>query len=134
MGQTPFNQLPLKHLMGEDADRIEKQYERIFLQPWKTEEVFCDELQLPKDSTVFWGGGGGVVQFRDSSDDCPYRELSMYDLACLSTPSSNPVIERIFSQVTAVKSKYRNQLSMKMLDAILRIRVHLHTRGVCCND
>ena len=23
---------------------------------------------------------------------------------------------------------------MKMLDAILRICVHLHTRGVCCND
>ena len=55
MGQTPFDQLPLNHLMGEDADRIEKQYEKIFLQPWKTEEVFCDELQLPKDSIVFWG-------------------------------------------------------------------------------
>ena len=114
MGQTPFDQLPLKHLMGEDADRIEKQYERIFLQPWKTEEVFCDELQLPKDSTVFWGK---VVQFRDSSDDCPYRELSMYALDCLSTPTSNAVIERIFSQVTVVKSNYRNRLSMKMLDA-----------------
>ena len=93
MGQTLFDQLPLKHFMGEDADRIEKQYERIFLQPWKTEEVFCDELQLPKDSTVFWGK---VMQFRDSSDDCPYRELS--------TPTSNAVIECIFSQVTAVSS------------------------------
>ena len=92
--------------MGEDADRIEKQYERVFLQPWKTEKVFCDELQLPKDSTVFWGK---VVQFRDSSDDCPYRELSK--------STSNAVIERIFSQVTAVKSKYRNQLSMKMLSS-----------------
>ena len=114
MGQTPFDQLPLKHLMGEDADRIEKQYERIFLPPRKTEEIFCDELQLPKDSTVFWGK---VMQFRDSSDDRPYRELSMYALDCLLTPTSNAVIECIFSQVTAVKSKYRNRLSMKMLDA-----------------
>jgi len=55
-------------------------------------------------------------------------------LNALSTPVSNAVVERVFSQVTAIKTKYRNRLSLKMLDAILRIRLNLHLRGTCCNS
>ena len=58
----------------------------------------------------------------------------MYCLACLSLPVSNAVVERIFSVVSAVKTKSRNRMTLSMLDAIIRIRTYLMERDKCCRD
>ena len=50
------------------------------------------------------------------------------------TPVSNAVVERVFSQVTAVKTKVRNRLGLRILDAVIRIRAHLQMRSKCCRD
>lgn len=52
----------------------------------------------------------------------------------MTTPVSNAVLERIFSHVTAVKTKVRNRMILKMLEAILRIRTTLIMSGKCCKD
>ena len=43
-------------------------------------------------------------------------------------------MERVFSLVTAVKTKPRNALELKTLDAIVRIRSTLMLDGKCCVD
>ena len=43
-------------------------------------------------------------------------------------------VERIFSQVTTVKSELRNRMKNETLDAIIRIRNHLHMDAKCCKD
>ena len=63
-----------------------------------------------------------------------FKDLAEYALTCLVTPVSNAVVERVFSQVTAMKTKVRNRLGLRMLDAVIRIRAHLHARSECCKD
>ena len=46
----------------------------------------------------------------------------------------NAIVERVFSHVTYVKNKNSNSLSIKMLDAILRVRLTLKLKGKCCTD
>ena len=62
-----------------------------------------------------------------------YPEIAEYALAVLTTPVSNAVAERIFSYVTNIKTKLRNRIQIRMLDALLRIRCSLiMTGGGCC--
>ncbi|KAG7159827.1 putative hAT family C-terminal dimerization region-containing protein 16 [Homarus americanus] len=75
----------------------------------------------------------GVLQYKNSTDKRPFEELGTYAMACLTTPTSNAVVERIFSTVTNVKTKSRNRLGSEMLDAIIRVRSHLQFQG-CCRD
>ena len=43
-------------------------------------------------------------------------------------------MERVFSRVACIKTKLRNRLSLKMLDAIVRIRTYLLLNDQCCKD
>jgi len=45
-------------------------------------------------------------------------------------PSSNAFVERVFSQVTCMKTKSRNRLATATLDAILMIKFYLLSQ--CC--
>ena len=47
-------------------------------------------------------------------------------------PSSNAVVERVFSQVTATKTKPRNRLGVESLDSIIRIKCFTQMRDICC--
>ena len=47
---------------------------------------------------------------------------------------SNAVVERMFSHISCIKTKFRNRLSMVMLDAILRVRNDLIMKGGCCKE
>jgi hypothetical protein len=124
--RTPFPQLPLQHLLNPG---IENQYRKILLHNWQEEEVFSGTI--PEDTVKFWAG---ILKYQDSSKQKPYQELATYALSCLTVPVSNAVVERIFSHVTIVKTKIRNRLSIKMLDAIIRIRMSLVLKGKCCKD
>ena len=77
------------------------------------------------DSEKFWIG---VLQHK------AFKDLARYALTCLITPVSNAVVERIFSLVSAVKTKARNQMQLNLLDSIIRIRAGLLLSDKCCKD
>lgn len=59
----------------------------------------------------------------------PHEELAGYGLSCLTIPVSNAVVERIFSHVTAVKTKVRNRMNLKLLESVLKIHTTLIMSG-----
>lgn len=123
-----FKELPLPHLM-DDPQAVESQYRKIILHEWKEEEIFKDFF--PAENTVlFWSK---IKKYTNGTGNQPYRELADYALNCLSLPISNAEVERIFSQLSLIKNKVRNNLSLKMLDSIIRIRTYFQSKGICCN-
>ena len=75
-----------------------------------------------------------VLLHQRGDGERPYKEIASYALAALTIPTSNAIVERIFSHVTNVKTKKRNLLSIKMLDSILHVRLHLQLKKICCKD
>ena len=65
------------------------------------EELFSGKI--PQESVEFWVGVG--TKRVAGSTSYPFKEISEYALACLVTPTSTVVVERVFSQVTTVKNK-----------------------------
>ena len=128
--RLPFSKLPFPHLLNADFDKIESQYRKILCHVWNEESVFEDG-GIPADAVQFWRG---VSKYEDSAGRKSYKELAMYALSCLCTPVSNAVVERIFSHVSFIKTKLRNRISLKMLDAILRVRTSLLLNDQCCKD
>ena len=59
------------------------------------------------------------------SQNASFTELATYPLDCLTTPISNAVVERILSMMSSIKTKSRNRIELKLLDAIVRIRFEL---------
>eukprot|EP00794_Sanderia_malayensis_P002936 gene2936-biopygen2413 len=127
--RSPFNSLPLPHLRNECAEKIEEQYRKMLFRDWKEEPPFNG--RVPDDTVQFWCG---ISQFRNTLDQNPFQDLAKYALACLTNPVSNAVVERSFSEVTAIKSKTRNQMGLELLSALVRIRSELHMSGKCCRD
>ena len=114
------------HLLEDKLEICEEQYRKILYHPW----VDAFKSNLPENPVDFWS----FVKRYEVDNHKPYEELSNYALQCLTTPVSNAVLERIFSHVTAVKTKARNRMSLKMLEAILRVRTTLIVSGKCCKD
>jgi hypothetical protein len=63
-----------------------------------------------------------------------FKDLAVFVLSSLSVPVSNATVERIFSLVSAVKTKVRNCMQLHLLDSIIRIRSELLLSQKCCND
>lgn len=81
-------------------------------------------------STVeFWNE---VIDYKDAAGNNPFADLSQLAISLLSLPHSNAEIERVFSQMNIVKTKLRNRLSIKTLNAILYVRFGLKRAGKCC--
>ena len=120
----PFTQLPFLHLIENNICIIEDQYRKIIHIDWREEPPFKNE-GIPTDSESFWIG---LLQHKS------FKDLAKYALNCLVTPTSNAVVERIFSLVSAVKTKARNQMQLKLLDSIIRIRAELLLSNKCCKD
>lgn len=125
-----FLNLPfVKFLEPEEMDRVERQYRNMIVVNWREASVFSGNI--PLNSVQFWVG---VSSFQNGMGEHPFQELSKWALSSLVTLASNAIVERIFSHVTNVKTKLRNRMSTKMLDAIVRIRCHLQFQGLCCKD
>ena len=112
-----------------DVSAIEEQYRKILYVDWSTEDVFLNEI--PIEAVPFWVG---IASYSSSKDEKPFLQLAIYALSCLTTPISNAVSERMFSQVTCVKTKLRNRMQNEMLDSIIRIRSSLKFKDACCKD
>ena len=54
-------------------------------------------------------------------------------MSVLILPHSNAEIERVLSSMNYVKSKLRNSMSLKLLNAILTIKFGLIKAGKCCS-
>ena len=97
--QMPFKELPCAHLRAENSDLIEEQYRKIHFINWVDEEVF--ENKIPEDTATFWSG---VMRYKNSAGNTPFKSISEYVLSCLCLPVSNAVAERAFSCVSFVKT------------------------------
>ncbi len=124
--KVPFSQLPMPHLQQPVVGLIEQQYRTISFINW-SEEVFGGTI--PKDTVDFWLG---VKSYTNTMGEKVYNDLAEYALTCLTLPVSNSTVERIFSTVTVTKTKLRNRMQVRMLDALLRIKTYLFFRGICC--
>jgi len=130
-----FEGLPLHHLMTPDFKVMERQYRRMRItEEWKHEAF---PLGIPRDARTFWiklfcfQREEFTGEAQEEELQFPFRKLAEYALSAMSVPASNAEVERIFSQVTVVKSKYRNKLTTKMLDGLIRVRMHLLDHGCC---
>ena len=121
VGRVPLASLPMQHLINEKIAEIDNQYRSILSVDWKETNVFKDGI--PTEAVSFWSG---VLEYQNLLGNSTYHDLATYALACLTTPTSNAVVERMFSYVTGVKTKSRNKLSSSLLEAIVRIRTHLY--------
>ena len=128
MTRLPFGSLPFQHLIG-DVSTVEDQYRRVILVNWTEESTFNGTI--PNSSVTFWSG---VLRYTNSANVQPFRDLAEYCLSCLSMPVSNAVVERTFSVVSTVKTKTRNRMQLRTLEAIVRIRSHLSQKSACCRE
>jgi len=120
-----FSNLPMVNIIDENQlDVIEEQYRRIVLVDWQGHDSFKDKPLHECSTMEFWTS---VFHTQD------FKELSLYALSCLSLPSSNAFVERVFSQVTCMKTKSRNCLATATVDALLMIKFYLLSKSICCN-
>lgn len=116
--------IPLMELLQvspEDIADIDNQWGDITLVKWK--EV--------RQTIPFWSE---VCKYRDASDCNPYQKRAEFALSVLVLPHSNAEVERVFSQLNIVKTKLRNRMTTKMVNAILTIRAGLRRLGKSCHD
>ena len=125
MSRPNFSELPFPHLVDAGTEtEAESQYRRIPFVDWSDIDAFKN-TGIPSNSIEFWIG----VMKTDG-----FQYLAAYALKCLIIPSSNAIIERIFSLVTSTKTKPRNKMGVVSLESIIRIKSHLQQREKCCKD
>lgn len=112
---------------GTDLDLLESQWRSlgsltlpdIFSHPNHNSDL--SEIHI----SHFWSC---VLSLKNAGGIYPFKELSLFALKCLTLPISNAIVERIFSFMAAIKTKQRNKMQIQMLDALLRLRIHLKVR------
>ncbi|XP_050059097.1 uncharacterized protein LOC114130437 isoform X1 [Aphis gossypii] len=84
-----------------------------------------------KNTQEFWVD---VLNIKETGGKKKFEDLALFVLQILSLPLSNAIVERVFSVMNCVKSKLRNRMQVDMLQAILRIRLHLNASKICCKS
>ena len=125
ISRCPFTDLPFLKLFADKLTLLEDQYRKFILVDWKNEGIFKAKGILDNDTEKFW-----VSVLQHSF----FKDLAHYALTCYVTPVSNVVIERIFSLLTAVKTKSRDRKETELLEGIIRIRTDMSLKGNCCKD
>lgn len=105
----------------KDMDKVNHQWNNLTNIKW-IEHV---------NTTKFWKE---VNDYVDASGNNPFKDLCQLSKRILVLPWSNADVERLFSQMNIVKTKLRNHMGPKLLDAILTIRSGLKRNKVCCAD
>lgn len=124
---TTINNLPFIHQFLEKSifPKIEVQWKKILNITWSS---YMTEKELD-NSYTFWTK---LYFFKDAGGSFFFRELSEFVLKVLCLPSSNAVVERVFSIMNAIKTKSRNKINFEMLDSLLRIRGNCTSSETCC--
>ncbi|KAK3918791.1 Zinc finger MYM-type protein 1, partial [Frankliniella fusca] len=124
-----FQQLPTEIAEGEgfDLSKLESQWE---LLGTLTFPDICDGQDPEKiDIVRFWSC---VLDVKNAGGEHTFKELALFVLKALTLPISNAVVERVFSVLSCLKCRRRNRLQLAMLEALIRVRVHLKVIGQCC--
>lgn len=77
----------------------------------------------------FWSK---LYSFKDAGGDYIFRELTEFVLKLLSLPTSNAMVERVFSILNAIKTRARNKINYPMLENVLRLRCYFSSLKKCC--
>lgn len=101
------------------------------IQIWKSMAVFSPHNKEDSHAEAFWVE---VLNYKDSRGDSAFKELALFCLSLLEMPLSNADVERVFSQMSLVKSKLRNKMGQETLSNILHIKYGLRRKGICCKD
>lgn len=110
-------------LYSGDLAALETQYQAVAYLPWTNKE--------DSQAEAFWVE---VLNYKDSSGDHTFKTLALFSLSLLAMPLSNADVERVFSQMSLVKSKLRNRMGQETLSSILHIKYGLRRQGLCCKD
>ena len=110
--RAPLASLPMQHHINEKVQEIDNQYRYILYVDWQESGVFKDGI--PTEAVSFWSG---VLDYRNLVGNSTYGDLAAYALACLTTPTSNAVVERIFIC-------HRNKDKVKEPDDLFHARSH----------
>jgi len=76
------------------------------------------------DTYSFWPI---VAQHKNAGGSLAFNTIARYVLKFLSLPMSNAAVERIFSVMSATKTKVRNRMGTEMLNSLLTIKSHIQT-------
>ena len=71
-----------------------------------------------------------VHTYKDVTGNYPFRVLSSGVIKMLVLPASNAEIERVYSQVTEVKTKKRANLQTELLEAVIYCKFGLSRLGL----
>uniref|UniRef100_H3ADP1 HAT C-terminal dimerisation domain-containing protein n=1 Tax=Latimeria chalumnae TaxID=7897 RepID=H3ADP1_LATCH len=94
------------------------------------EEINKIEVQWRNIHYILWENVDDTEQFRNATNEKPFRELCNLALRILSLPHSNAEVEHVFSQLNLIKNKLRSCLSLSFVNAILHVCYKLK-RGKC---
>ena len=105
-----------------DMGMLERQWDSINGVQWK----YKTDTQVVE----FWID---VLHHVDAAGECDFNELATFVLSLMALPFSNAAVERAFSQMNLIKTRLRNRMQQKMLEAILRIRGYMSRNRICCD-
>lgn len=75
-----------------------------------------------------------ISKLNTASGEKMFKELSDFIFRVLTLPVSNAVVERVFSVMNTTKTKLRNRMSMELLVALIRIKIHSKVNKFCCTS
>lgn len=120
-----FEDLPFLNIFAEKKHLglMENQYNKLLSVDWTT--LIGEKKETYSFCTQ-------VYNFKNAGGKQIFREVGFFCLTLLSLPSSNAVVERVFSVMNSIKTKTRNRMLVKLLDSILRNKMHFYAHNVCC--
>ncbi|KAK3908822.1 Zinc finger protein 862 [Frankliniella fusca] len=124
-GQRPrFQSLPLSLAAKEtDMTVLQQQWDRMANVDWG--QYF--DGSVPTSSVELW-----TALFKyEIGGERRFAAIAAFALRVLTTPLSNATVERAFSVMNLTKTKIRNRMQTKMLEALLRLRLWSHGRHCC---
>ncbi|XP_066600739.1 SCAN domain-containing protein 3-like [Prorops nasuta] len=95
-----------------------------------TPEFSVNNFTVP-NNIKFWPA---VYNYIDGSGANVFKELATVVIRLLCLPISNAVVERVFSVMNNIKTKLRNRMSLRTLNAVLITQIYLCSRNMCCNN
>ncbi|KAE8740759.1 hypothetical protein FOCC_FOCC013727 [Frankliniella occidentalis] len=124
-GQRPsFRSLPLSLAAnGADMTVLQQQWDRMANIDWG--RYFHG--RIPTSSAELWA----ALWSYEIAGERRFGAIAAFALRVLSTPLSNATVERAFSIMNLTKTKIRNRMQTKMLEALLRLRMWSQGRHCC---
>ncbi|KAK3929678.1 Nitrogen permease regulator 3 [Frankliniella fusca] len=131
-----FSQLPTEFADNDPEllDQLENQWRELGTLP--ITEI-CDNFSVNDDIDSvdighFWSC---VLELKYVAGERPFEALALMTLRALTMPISNAVVERAFSVMSCIKWRKRNRMQLKMIESLMRVRIHLKAvDGRCCKS